>query len=62
MKKKMLKPEIEFIKFETADVITTSGGGDTFIFNQANPTTTSGNAHDNPDYSNGTNNLWNLTK
>ena len=28
MKKKMQKPEIEFIEFGTADVITTSGGMD----------------------------------
>ena len=28
MKKKMFKPEIEFIKFDTVDVITTSGGMD----------------------------------
>ena len=28
MKKKMLKPEIEFIEFNTTDVITTSGGMD----------------------------------
>ena len=28
MNKKMQKPEIEFIKFDTTDVITTSGGMD----------------------------------
>lgn len=28
MKKKMQKPEIEFIKFNNTDVITTSGGMD----------------------------------
>ena len=26
--KKLLKPEIEFVKFDAQDVITTSGGGD----------------------------------
>ena len=36
-KKKIQKPEMEFIKFNTADVITTSGGMDGFFGQQTDP-------------------------
>lgn len=59
--KKFLKPEMEFVEFDTKDVITTSG--DTYEkFNQNNPTNTTGNAHDSQEYSSGVNNLWNFNK
>ncbi len=51
--KKLLKPEMEFIELNTQDVITTSGGGDTYMFSEDDPTTTSGNAHDAQEYGNG---------
>ena len=57
--KKLLKPEMEFIKFNTEDVITTSGGDTYKNFDQNNPENTTGNAHDSQDYSAGQNNLWN---
>ena len=55
--KKLLKPEMEFIKFNTEDVITTSG--DTYHMNDSTYDTTSGNAHDDPNYGAGSNPLWN---
>ena len=59
--KKLLKPEMEFIKFNTEDVITTSGGN-TYGFGSNNYSNTTGNAHDSQDYSAGGNSLWNLNK
>ena len=58
--KKLLKPEMEFIKFNTEDVITTSGGDTYKNFDQNNPTNTTDNAHVSTEYGNGTNNLWNF--
>ncbi len=60
MKKKMIKPEMEFIEFNKQDVITTSGGDTYKNFNQNNPENTTDNAHDNENYSNGENPLWNI--
>lgn len=62
--KKLLKPEMEFIKFNTEDVITTSGEGggtttDTITFADQVKSTTTGNAHDSLDFSSGSNSLWN---
>ena len=59
MKNKMQKVDMEFIKFDTEDVITTSGGGDTFNMADKSQTNTYGNAHDSTGYSSGTNSLWN---
>ena len=62
--KKLLKPEIEFIKFETADVITTSGGGDTvnLASKQITDTSKEQNAHTSQDFSSGLNSLWNINQ
>ncbi len=60
--KKLLKPEMEFIKFDMQDIITTSGegGGDTDTINfVSGKTTTTGDAHDSQDFSSGKNPLWN---
>ena len=38
--KKLVKPEIEFVKFDMQDVITTSGGGDGSVYNFATGSTT----------------------
>ena len=62
--KKLLKPEMEFIKFNTEDVITTSGGdtpavNDTVDLGTKQLRQTVNNAHDSTDYSSGGNSLWN---
>ena len=48
--KKYNKPEIELIEIDPADVIATSGDYDTFTFNPAGTSTTTGNAHDATGY------------
>lgn len=48
--KKFIKPEIEIIKIDPADVIATSGGGDTFTINPAGTATTTGNANDDTTF------------
>lgn len=56
--KKLLKPEIEFVKFENADVITTSGiyiFGDDAYASEAEYI----EAEENANYGNGDNPLWN---
>ena len=70
MKKTMLKPEIDFIKFSSRDIITTSGegggesgditgSGDTFTFSTKLYSDTVSNAHDSKLFSSGVNSLWN---
>ena len=59
--KKLLKPEMEFVKLNAQDVITASAG-DTYTFNPAGNDNTTNNAHDSTDYSAGGNNLWNLNQ
>lgn len=57
--KKMIKPEIEFIKFNTQDVITTSGGTKLPNFQQP-PVQDDTNKSLTYDYSSGDNDLWNF--